>query len=76
MILATIIFIFILFIIGVKNIFIRLFVSIFINIGAIKANTIKNMDVYIKFFPVFFRSFVIIVNNIKNIIVSNISIIL
>ena len=54
MILATIIFIFILFIIGVKNIFIRLFVSIFINIGVIKANTIKNMDVYIKFFPVFF----------------------
>ncbi len=76
MILVIIIFIFILFIMGVKNIFIRLFVRIFINNGVINANTIKNIDVYIKDFPVFFRSFVIIVNNIKNVMVSNISIIL
>lgn len=76
MILPVIIFIFILFIMGVKNIFIRLFVRIFINKGVINENIIKNIDVYIKDFPIFFRSFVIIVNNIKNIIVSNISIIL
>ena len=60
--------------IGVINIFTMLLFNMLIIMGIIKDNIIKNMDVFIRRYPIYFRSFVFSIRIINIINVNIISI--
>lgn len=69
-------FIFIFCMIGLMNIYIKLLLNMFINIGLTNASTIIGIEVYTRILPINFRFFVVNTNNVNRIMVKDINIIL